>query len=284
MKWPLLKQPIPYDKIPIYNRYYLHAPASSHVDPVMLMGTEIEADALLSFLRERNRAGNTLITTSHALIRATAIALEKFPEMNVRLVGHRVYPFRDVSIRTALFNRANGEIDIMIVSSANTKSLDQIGQEIWQRLLQAGRGTGGQDRELARVRRVPGFVFRQFLRFYSFLDRHLLIPTVSRLDELRSGSTMINDLSTSGAPPMRSYKPSRFPDNSDSLNLTMGPAESKVVERSSQFVSIRVMPLFLRADHRLTDAYQVGRFLTLVRDLMQNPERLELASDQTKDQ
>ncbi|MBX9709748.1 MAG: 2-oxo acid dehydrogenase subunit E2 [Xanthobacteraceae bacterium] len=280
MKWPLNKKPVPYDQVPLYNRYYLYASKASHVDPVMVMGTEIEADSLLAFLRERNRTGDTLVTTSHALVRATALALAQFPQMNVRLVGHRIYSFRAVNIRTAFVHRGNKEIDVMLISSANTKSLEQIGQEVWQRMLQAGRGGIGRDRDLNKMRRLPSFVFGQFMRFYGFIDRTFPIPTLGRLDELRGGSTMVNDLSSSGAPPMRMYKPSRFPDSCDSLNLTLGPVETKVVQREDRFVSIRVMPLFLRADHRLTDAYEVGRFLSLVRDLMQNPQRLELGADQ----
>ena len=89
----------------------------------------------------------------------------------------------------------------------------------------------------------------------------------------------VNDLSFPGAPPMRSYKPTRFPDHADLFNLTLGPIENKVVARSDQFVSINVMPLFLRADHRLVDAQQVGRFLAAVRDLLSHPERLELRAD-----
>lgn len=281
MRWPLLDRPIPYREIPLFNRHYLHAPVSSRVDPLLLMGTEIDADVLLSFLRERNRNGRVLITTAHALIRATALALTQFPEMNVRVVGRRVYAFRDVNVRMAFFHRGNGEIDILMVSSANLKSLEQIGQEVWQRLLQAGRGSGGRDRDLARLRRMPGFWFRQMLRMLSFLDYNFRLPTVGRLDELRGGCAVVNDLSHSGAPPMRSYKPSRFPDDSDSLNLTLGPVESKVVAHAGQFVPARVMPLFMRADHRLVDAYQVGRFLAAVRELLLHPERLELATDQT---
>ncbi|HEY0236889.1 MAG TPA: 2-oxo acid dehydrogenase subunit E2 [Afipia sp.] len=278
MKWPLQHQPVPYDKVPMYNRYYLHAPKASHADPVIVMGSEFEADALLEFLRERNRGGQVLLTTAHALIRASALALAQFPQMNVRLVGHRVYPFRNISIRTAFFHRGNGEIDIMLIQSANEKSLAQIGQEVWKRLMEAGRRTGGRDRDLARMRKLPGFVFRQFLRFYGFLDRVFLMPNVSRLDELRGGSMMVNDLSASGAPALRMYKPSRFPDSSDSLNLTLGPAETKVIARGDQFATVKVMPLFLRGDHRLTDAYEMGRFLSLVRDLMQNPQRLDEGS------
>ncbi len=280
MKRPLQDSPIPNRDIPPYNRYYLHAPKSSRVDSTMLMGTEFDAGPMLAFLQERNREGRMVISTAHILVRATAMALEKFPEMNVRVVGHRVYAFRDINIRMAFFHRKQRDIAVLMISSANRKSLEQIGQEVWERLLQAGRGEGGRERDLARMRRVPAFWFRQVQRFYAFLDRHFALPTVGRLDEMRGGCALVNDLS-SGVPPIRSYKPSRFPDDSDSLNLTLGPVENKVVARGDGFESIRVMPLFVRADHRLTDAFQVGRFLAVLRDLLQNPEQLDEVGDRT---
>jgi 2-oxoacid dehydrogenase/acyltransferase catalytic subunit len=274
MKWPLVKRAIPDRQVPLYNRFYLHASAASEVDPILVWGTEIDADALQSFLHERNRNGHILITTAHALIRATALALEQFPEMNVRLVGRRIYAFRDVNVRMAFFHRRNSEMDLLIISDANLKSLERIGLEIWQRLLQAGRGEGGRDRDLARFRLIPSFWFRQILRLYDFIDRHVRLPNFGRLDGTRASCVTVNDLSFPGAPPMRIYKPTRFPDRSDSFNLTLGPIENKVVARLDKFVSINVMPLFLRADHRLVDAQQAGRFLAAVRDLLSNPERL----------
>jgi hypothetical protein len=276
MKWPLHDRAIPDRKLPLYNRFYLHAPRASHVDPVMVWGTEIDADALTSFLRERNRGGRVLLTTAHALIRATALALAQFPDMNVRVVGRRVCAFRQVNIRMGFVHRGSREIDLLVVSDADAKSLEQIGLEVWQRLLLARRGPGPRERARPRLRRVPGFWFRQVLRLYGFVDRHVRLPTLGRLDELRGGGAMVNDLSFPGAPPMRSYKPTRFPDQADSLNLTLGPIENKVVARAEQFVSTGVMPLFLRADHRLVDAYQVGRFLAVMRDLLNHPERLDL--------
>jgi hypothetical protein len=274
MKWPLVKRAIPDRQIPLYNRFYLHASAASEVDPILVWGTEIDADALQSFLRERNRNERILITTAHALIRATALALEEFPEMNVRLVGRRIYAFRHVNVRMAFFHRRNSEMDLLIISDANLKSLERIGLEIWQRLLQAGRGEGGRDRDLARLRWIPSFWFRQILRLYDFLDRNVRLPTFGRLDGTRASCVTVNDLSFPGAPPMRIYKQTRFPDRSDSFNLTLGPIENKVVVRLDKFVSVKVMPLFLRADHRLVDAQQAGRFLAAVRDLLSNPERL----------
>ena len=274
MKWPLVRRPVPQSKVPLYNRFYLHASRASQVDPTLVWGTEIDADALHAFLHERNRNGRIVLTAVHALIRATALALEQFPEINARLVGRRIYPFREINIRMAFFHRRNSEMDLLLIENANLKSLERIGLEIWQRLLQAGRGEGGRDRDLARFRRIPAFWFRQIVRVYGFLDRHFRLPTLGRIDGTRAGCMMVNDLSFAGAPPMRMYKPTRFPDKSDAFNLTLGPMEPKVVARSDQFVSVNVMPLFLRADHRLADAQQVGRFLGAVRDLLSHPERL----------
>ena len=275
MKWPLLKRAIPDRKIPLYNRFYLHASRASQVDPIMVWGTEVDADNLHTFLRERNRDGQVVITAAHALIRATALAFARFPEMNVRFVGRRLYPFRSVNIRMAFFHRRNGEMDLLMVSDADSKSIEQIGAEVWQQLLQSGRGEGGRDRDLARLRRLPGFWFRQLLRLYGFLDRHFRLPTVGRLDGTRASCATVNDLSFPGAPPMRMYKPTRFPDHANSFNLSLGPPEKKVIDRAGQFVSINVMPLFLRADHRLVDAQQVGRFLAVVRDILSRPEQLD---------
>jgi pyruvate/2-oxoglutarate dehydrogenase complex dihydrolipoamide acyltransferase (E2) component len=274
MKWPLVSRPLPNAEIPLYNRYYLHAPKASHVDPVIVMGTEFEADALLAFLQEKNRAGGTILTTAHALIRATGLALAQYPEMNARVVGRSIRRFRDIGIRMAFFHRKAKEIDLMLIEAADRKSIEEIAAEVWRRLLEAARGNGGRDRDLARMRKVPAFWFRQMMRFYGFLDRHFHLPAVSRLDELRGGSAMVNDLSHTGMPPLRSYKPSRFADGSDSINLTLGPVETRLVLREGKPVEVRVMPLFMRADHRLTDAYQIGRFLAAVRETLQTPERL----------
>jgi hypothetical protein len=275
MKRLLQDRPVAHERIPLYNRFYLHASKASQVDPTMAWGTEIDAERLQAFLRERNRKGRIILTTAHALIRATGLALAQFPEMNTRVVGRRVYAFSDIGIRMAFVHRRNNEIDVLLVSSAHTKSLEQIGAEVWQRLLQAGRGQGPRDRDLARLRRLPPFLFRQLLRVSSFLDRNLRLPAGGRIDELRGGAAMVNDLSFAGAPPMRSYKPTRFPSPSDTLNLTLGPAETKVVARADGLAATQVMPLFVRADHRLVDAYQLGRFVAALRDLMNHPERLD---------
>ena len=278
MKWPLHDRPIPDRKIPLYNRFYLHASAATQSDPALVWGTEVEVEALQAFLRDRNRSGRVVITPVHALMRATALALTRFPELNVRIVGRRIFAFRDVNVRLAFFHRRNRETDLLVISAANTKSIEEIALEVWHVLLQAARNERDRDRDLARLRRLSAFWLRQLLRLYNFADRHFRLPVVGRLDATRAACATINDLSFPGAPLIRAYKPTRFPDQSDSLNLTIGPVESKVIERGGRFETVPVMPVFMRADHRVVDAYQAGQFLGFVCDLLSEPRRLEEAA------
>lgn len=275
MKWPF-DRPVSDQDTPLYNRFYLNAPASMNPDTAIVWGTEIDADALKRFLLEKSRGADVVVTTAHALVKAMGLALAQFPETNVRVVGRRLHRLRDVDVRMAFMHRRNNEIDLMMISQADTKSLEQIGLEVWQRLLQAGRGEGGRDRDLARLRRVPTFWLRQLLRIYGFVDRRVRLPTFGRLDALRRACATVNDLSFAGAPPMRGFKPTRFPDHSDLLNLTLGPVEPKVVFRGDAPAKVNVMPLFLRVDHRVMDAYRAGQFLAFLRDVLNNPERLNV--------
>jgi hypothetical protein len=275
MKWPLTSHPFPDRKLSLYNRFYLYASKASQFDPTIVWGTEIDGDALQAFLLNRNRQAKVLIRPVHLLIRATAMALEKFPELNVRIVGRRIYALREVNIRMAFYHRHNREIDLIEIGPEYLSKLDRIAGKVWDHLLRAGRGQVSRDRDVARLRKLSGFWLRLIFRSYDFLDRHFKLPIVGRFDGTRLGCVTVNDLSFPGAPPLSSYKPSRFPSLSDSFNLTFGAAEKKVVERNGQFISVNIIPLIVRADHRVVDAYRLGQFIDAVRGILNNPEQVD---------
>jgi hypothetical protein len=80
---------------------------------------------------------------------------------------------------------------------------------------------------------------------------------------------MINYLGQRGAPPMRFFKASRFPNDTATLNVTMGPSHA-------DGESEPVAPLFVRADHRVVDAYQLGRFVATLRGFLADPATLDV--------
>jgi pyruvate/2-oxoglutarate dehydrogenase complex dihydrolipoamide acyltransferase (E2) component len=71
------------------------------------------------------------------------------------------------------------------------------------------------------------------------------------------------------------YKPSKFPDETSLLSVTMGRIEEMPVVRGGRVVAGRVAPLFIRADHRVTDAHQLSHFVRSLRESLENPLSLE---------
>ncbi len=275
MKWPLKSSPVPRDQLPLYNLMYLHAPGIENADSTILWGTEIDATGLQAWLDVCRSDSPVLISTSHVLLQATAQALAQHPHLNRRVVGRRVFAFRNINLRLAFQNPAHGGVDVVLVRSAEKCSLQQIASLVWKTLLLAHRGEANIERDRQRMKSLPSWGFHWLLAFYRWLDRHWALPTVGRLDNLRCSAVLVNDLSFRNAPPMRCYKPTRFPDESISINITLGPMEEKVVVRDGQPVAGTVAPLFVRVDHRIVDAYQLGRFLATLRELLQHPAQMD---------
>jgi hypothetical protein len=106
------------------------------------------------------------------------------------------------------------------------------------------------------------------------MERNLRLPSI-RLNRLSGAPVLVNYLGFAGAPPMRMYKPSAYPNESSHLSITLGPPEMRPVVRNGELVVGRVAPLFVRGDHRLTDAYLLGRFVSTLRDYLADPATME---------
>jgi len=275
MKWPLVSPSVRRVDLPLYNLYYLHASGVGQTDPTMLWGTDVEVAPLQAYLRQQNQSSPVLISTAHVLLRATAVALARHPELNRRAVGRRVYAYRHVNVRMAFHNPRRGEVDVVLVERADERSLAETAGIVWKHLIEGTLGGSSFERDRRRLHRLPALAFHALIRFYGWLDRMFPLPTLGRLDRLRAGAVLVNDLSFRGAPSMRCYKPTRFPDESATLNVTLGPMEEKTVVRNGEIVASTVAPLFVRADHRITDAYGLGRFLATLREMLEDPARME---------
>ncbi len=275
MKWPLQTPAVSRSEIPLHNLQYLHAPGADDADPTILWGTDVDVARLQAFLDEARGEGPVLITRSHVLLQATAQALARHPWLNRRVVGRRVFAFRELNLHMASHNPRNGEVDIVFVPRAARLTLQQIGGLVWKSLLDCRHGRAPVDHDRRRMKAMPAWLFHVLLSFYRWLDRRWPLPTFGRLDDLRCAAVLVNDLAFRGAPSMRCYKPTRFPDETVTINVTLGPIEEKVVVRDGQPVAGKVAPLFVRADHRIADAYQVGAFVATLRDFLQHPAQLD---------
>lgn len=265
MLWPLKRPAVPVAEIPTWSLYYLTAcPTPS--DPTMVWGSDVPVAGLEAYLRRVNDDADVIISPTHVLLRAVGRCLADHPEFNRRVLGRRLYDYRAVDIVMPMLGTGRGP-EVCLFCDVDQKTVPQLAAEVWQQTRELTKGTSDWV--------IYEKVFRCIPRpLRGFFMRHLLLHTnwvnwpaaLWGHRQLRAAA-MINYLGHRGAPPMRSFKPSRFPVDACTLNVTMGPTEAET----------GAAPLFVRADHRVVDAYQLGQFVASLRRYLTEPDTLDAA-------
>lgn len=265
MEWPLRSSPVPLEQTPTWSLYYLSAcPTPS--DPTITWGTDVPVTALQSFVRGANANSRVLISPAHVLVQAVGRCLAEHPEFNRRIVGRRLYEFRQVNLLMPVLGGQHGP-EVCLLCEVDRKPLAEIARDLWQHARELAQGSSRYQRDERLFRRLPGvlrsWIFRLVVRGTNAINW----PAALWGHRTCRAGTMVNYLGHRGAPPMRMFKASRFPSDVTTVNVTMGPAESNGVGEA-------VAPLFVRVDHRVVDAYQLGQFVGDLRRYLMEPERL----------
>jgi hypothetical protein len=276
MSQNLHRRPVSPSEISLINHQYLSQRARA--DSTMVWGTEVDAESLSSFLDERNRGSGVLISVAHVLIRAVGHSLSRFPRLNCRIIGGRIYRFRDINVRIISYDRRKGDVDILTVDRADRTGLDDIARFLWDSQLQIAANRHADRIDKALLNWGPAFTRRWGSRLFWWLDRNFRLPRLGRIDRHLDSGVVVNYLGFAGAPPLRTYKPSKFPDESSLLSVTLGRIEERPVVRGARVVAGRIAPLFVRADHRVTDAYELGRFVGVLCEVLADPRIMESRS------
>jgi hypothetical protein len=264
--------PVDASEITLINHQYLSH--GSRCDPTMVWGVDVDAEAMYDLIAKRNRSGPTLTSAAHVLIGAVASTLAKYPELNCRIIRGRIYRFREINLRMICYNPRQRDVDILTIQRADQLSLDDIGRLLWESQLAIASGTHADARDKAWLNWGPAFTRRWGSRAFWWLDRTFRLPRLGSVDRHLDSSVVVNYLGFPGAPPLRMYKPSKFPDESSLLSVTLGRIEERPAVRDGSIVVRRMVPLFVRADHRVTDAYVLGRFVGSLQEALTNPASL----------
>ncbi len=275
MKFPLNSRPVPWRRIPFFNLMYLAAPGRGGPDPSIVWTSEFECEPLQEFVRARNQHSHNLVSTSHALTKAVGVALVRHPELNRRIVGRRIYEFKDCNVCLATRVPTQNEVKVIQIHRANQRTVEQIAYIVFKRQLGFVRQSSPECKDQARLRKLPGRLINYAMRMTNWLDGRFRIPVIGRLDRLRESSVLVNDYSHPRFPVMRGYKPSRHPFESNQLSVTLGKAEEKVAWDNGRPIKKLVAPITARVDHRIADGFQLGLFIKTISDLLSNPSQLE---------
>jgi hypothetical protein len=266
MEWPLRHPSIPVAKTPTWSAYYLAAcPTPS--DPTIVWGTDVPVAGLDAYLKRVNEDGDILILPAHVLVWAVGRCLDEHPEFNRRVLHRRLYNFRQVNVLFPLMNAERGP-EVCLLCDVDRKPLAQIAREIWQQGQEIAKGISRYQRDERIFRLLPcpfrGVLFRWMLWGVNWL----YLPVALWGHRACRAGTMVNYLGQRGAPPIRIFKPSRFPNDAATLSVTMGPVETGGPNGP-------IASLIVRGDHRIIDAYQLGQFVGKLRRYLMDPASLE---------
>jgi hypothetical protein len=274
MEWPLRRPPLPVADTATWSLYYLAA-CSTPSDPTIVWGTDLPAAGLEAYLKRVNASSNILILPAHVLVWAVGRCLREYPEFNRRIVRRRLFDFRQVNIVMPVLGGKHGP-ELCLLCEVDRKPLAEVARDIWRHGQQLAKGVSIYQREERLFRFLPGvcrnLLFRLMLRGVNWFNQ----PVALWGHRACRASTMVNYLGQRGAPPMRAFKPSRFPSEVATLNVTMGPTESGGPNGP-------VASLFVRGDHRVIDAYQLGQFIGALRRYLMEPALLEVPTSEVEE-
>lgn len=262
MEWPLKRGSIPVSKTPTWSLYY-QAACPSPADPTIIWGTDLPTAGIQACIRRANAQSDVLISPAHVLIWAVGRCLAKRPEFNRRLLARRQYEFRQVNVLVPM-QVGNSGPEVCLMVDVDQKPLDEIAKELWEHSRQLQKGISPSQRDAKVFRLLPGFLRNFLFRFMLLGNNWVNSPAMLWGHRTLRAGTVVNYLGHRGAPPMRMYKPSRFPTDVTTMSVTLGPAEPD--HRGEP-----VAPLFVRVDHRIVDAHQLSQFVGDLRDLLIDP-------------
>lgn len=276
MEWPVHSPAIDDCELSTWQFYYA-AVCRTPMDPTIVWGTEIDLTQTQEFLSDVNAESDVLISMAHLLLQSVAVAISRHPEFNRRVIRRRVYEYKTIDLVVPLVKkgRSRREVELLVIDQADRKSLSEFAALLWEHSRAAACGElDGRDHRTF-PERMPRWVIRKLIRPYTWRFNNFNMPRLPVWKQENRGVAMVNYFGGRSAPPMHSYKPSRFPSDACPLNITMGPTHPKPVVHHGEIVARPLAPLFLRADHRLTDAHDMQAFLTTLRECLENPASMQ---------
>ncbi len=265
MLWPLKRPAVPVKEIPTWSLYYLTA-CPTPADPTIIWGSDVPVAGLEAYLRRVNAEADVLISPAHVLVRAVGRCLAEHPEFNRRVLRRRLYDFQSVNVIMPMLGSGRGP-EVCLFCDVDRKTVAEIAAEVWKQARELAKGTSEWLRYERLFRSIPRVLRGMAMRHLLLHTNWVNWPAALWGHRQLRAAAMINYLGHRGAPPMRMFKPSRFPVDACTLNVTMGPTESDT----------QAAPLFVRADHRVVDAYQLGQFVAALRLYLTEPELLDPA-------
>lgn len=246
-------------------------------NPSVLGVLEIDVGELQRYLKERSEESGVKCTPTHAVTRALAMTLRRYPDVNVYVRGHRIWQRDDVDIFIQVAipiddDKGKADLSGAVIRRADTKRIEEIASELRDRAQKVReRSDGKMAKTRGLLQKLPNFATRWSLKVLGHLqyDLNLRIPNTPR-DPF--GSAMVTSVGMFGI--SQAFAPivtfSRCP-----IVVLTGQIEDRPVAHDGEVVIRSMCNLSTTFDHRIFDGFQAGRLAKMVRRCLEQPELLD---------
>lgn len=241
-------------------------------DPSVYGQLEIDATALLKRLEEEKAGGGAKITLTHLLIKAMALTLARFPEMNVLIRRGRLYlrDHVDLFVQVAIEEGDGSDLSGATVRDAHQLSLKQIAEQLSG---QSRKIRSGEDPNLKHSKQtlkvLPPRLMKWTLRLletiafdWNWNARFLHLSTNP------FGAVMITNVGVFG---LETGLAPLVPFSRTPLVMTVGALTQKPVAEEGQVVVRPILPLGFTIDHRIIDGFLAGKGAKYLKEIFKNP-------------
>jgi pyruvate dehydrogenase E2 component (dihydrolipoamide acetyltransferase) len=228
----------------------------------------------LAYAERLREESGARVTITHLVIRALALALRQYPQLNGIVARGRIMLRDTVDIFCQVAIEGGGDLSGLKIARADEKTPVEIAREMEERV---ERLRQRRDRQVERTKslldRIPLPILGPVMRTLSYLIYDLDLD-LSRFGVVKDefGSAMVTNVGMFGL--AQAHAP-LVPFSRTPVVLLVGEVQEKPVAEAGRVVVRPMMSLGVTFDHRFMDGYYGGAMAQLFRAYLEDPARFD---------
>ncbi len=257
----------------LWRRIALHVwdePAS----PTICATRDYDVEAAMKFLAWYNTTNDTHVTMTGLLIKAVALSLEKYPELNRRIVGKRLYDLSTIDIAAPVNLGDKSETAMILIRDANRKSLKEIAADMRGRVKVTKESSDRMEKggEIGRLLdALPPFVLNTVVRAAKAAISNFSLGEVIPDLDVSPGSFSVSSLGMNEAATFTGLALMPPPGIGIVASMVVGRVEKKPVVENDQIVIRHRLPLMAFFDHRAVDGWKITKYGQFWQEFLKDP-------------
>ena len=259
-----------------FHTYFAYL-APNRADAEVWIKEEIDVTELLKYIQRKNIDDPSFKTTVfHALLMSIAKTIYHRPILNRFIRNGKYYQRNNISVSFVAKKKFadDGEEALVVINVTDDMNIDDISSKVIGDV-KLTRETGGNDADdiLRILQKLPGFMLKLVMIVIRFLDRHGKLPRFYYELDPNFSSVLVANLGS-----IKIDAPYHHLNNfgSNSVMMTIGEIHKAPLVNANNEIEIRdVVNIGITLDERVGDGFYFSRSVSLFKEIIAHPERLD---------